>query len=100
MVWRVKVKVDANQPEIVKALKLGGCSVQSIAGVGKGCPDLLVGYRGVTYLMEVKDGSKAASARKLTPAEAVFELNWKGGTLATVKSVEEALAVVGLELAQ
>ena len=53
---RRAAKVDANQEEIVSALRAVGASVQSLAPVGKGCPDLLVGFRGSNYLLEVKAG--------------------------------------------
>lgn len=61
---------------------------------GEGIPDLLVGFRGKTALLEVKDGEKPPSARKLTPAEQKFFDEWRGGTLAVVNSVDEAIAVV------
>ncbi|HJP47915.1 hypothetical protein [Acinetobacter venetianus] len=44
---RRAAKIDANQTEIVKALRKFGASVQSLASTGKGCPDLLVGFRGM-----------------------------------------------------
>lgn len=39
---RYNAKVDANQPVLVEALRKHGCGVQSLAQIGKGCPDLLV----------------------------------------------------------
>ena len=59
-------KVDANQKQIVTALRQAGCTVQSLATVGKGCPDLIVGCQGRNFLLEIKDGSKPPSARQLT----------------------------------
>lgn len=53
----------------MEALRLAGCFVQSLAGVGKGCADILVGNDGRWYLIEVKDGSKPPSQRKLTDDE-------------------------------
>jgi len=94
---RRRSKVDANQPEVVAALRKAGCTVQSLAAVGKGVPDIMVGRAGVTYLLEIKDGAKPPSARKLTPLEASWAAAWTGGPLATVKSVEEALLAVGLK---
>ena len=38
-------RVDANQPEIVKALRGVGATVQHLHKVGQGCPDLMVGWR-------------------------------------------------------
>jgi hypothetical protein len=44
-------KIDANQEAVVLALRSAGATVQSLAGVGKGVPDLLVGYKGQTLLI-------------------------------------------------
>jgi hypothetical protein len=90
-----RARVDDNHVEIVEALRGAGCSVQSLASVGKGVPDLLVGFRGRNTLLEVKDGSKKPSARKLTPDEQVWQSKWSGQVV-TVESVEQALKAVGL----
>ena len=87
-------KIDRNQPEIVAALRKAGASVQSLAGVGVGCPDLLVGFQGKTALLELKDGEKVKSAQKLTPDQIGWHANWRGGTLATVDGVDAALRVL------
>jgi hypothetical protein len=47
-------KVDANQEQVVTALRAAGASVQSLAPIGKGCPDILVAFRSAMYLMEIK----------------------------------------------
>jgi hypothetical protein len=88
-------RIDANQTEIVKALRQCGCSVLILSAVGKGCPDLAVGYDGTTYLLEVKDGGKTPSKQKLTPDEEAWHAAWSGH-VAIVNSVEAALRVVGL----
>lgn len=46
--------MDGNQGEIVAALRAAGAHVQSMASIGKGCPDLLVSYQGRWYVAEVK----------------------------------------------
>jgi len=92
---RRAAKVDANQTEIVDALRTVGASVHSLAAVGGGIPDLLVGFRRVTYLLEVKDGKKKPSARELTPDQVRFHADWFGGACVVVNSVPEALAAVG-----
>jgi len=56
---RRAAKVDSVQEEIVTCLRLIGASVQSLAAIGKGCPDLLVGYKGAWYVAECKTGEKA-----------------------------------------
>ena len=83
-------RIDANQNKIVDALRGAGAYVR-IVTQGDGIPDLLVGYKGYTILMEVKDGDKVPSARKLTDAEQKFFNEWDGGMLVVVNSVQEAL---------
>lgn len=94
---RRAAKVDANQPEVTKKLREYGATVQPLHTVGKGCPDLLVGYRGTNYLMEIKDGTRAPSDRKLTKDEEVWHMTWTG-TVHTVESWEDALAVIGVRV--
>jgi hypothetical protein len=92
---RRAAKVDDNQTAIVKALRAVGATAQSLAAIGCGCPDLLVGYRGGTYLLEVKDGRKPPSARQLTPDEQAWHAAWRGWPAYTVLSVEHALRAIG-----
>ena len=89
-------KIDANHEAVVLALRAAGATVQSLAGVGKGVPDLLVGYKGQTMLMEVKDGFKAPSARLLTEDQIRWHGVWKGGALAVVDSPDAALRMIGV----
>jgi hypothetical protein len=86
-------RIDANQNNIVEALRKAGAYVRIISQ-GDGIPDLLVAYKGYTILMEVKDGDKVPSARKLTDAEQKFFDEWTGGMLVVVNSVEESLATL------
>jgi hypothetical protein len=97
---RRAAKTDANHGDIVDALRAAGCGVLDLSKVGNGCPDLLV--HPPTYpdcrmavLLEVKDGAKPPSARKLTKDQERFHANWKGW-LHVVTSVDEALAAVGV----
>ena len=71
-----KRRVDKNHKEIVKALEAVGCSVLSLADKGHGCPDLLVGYRGQNYLVEVKNGNGA-----LTDDQQRFFNLWRGSVM-------------------
>ena len=88
-------KTDANHREIVAALLQAGCSVQTLASVGCGCPDLLVGHGNINFLLEVKDGSKPPSDRQLNDAEKKFIRAWRG-QVRVVHSVDEALKAVGV----
>jgi hypothetical protein len=83
-------KVDSNQTRVVKALRDLGATVQHLHAVGKGCPDLLVGYKGNNYLLEVKDGEKPESQRKLTPDQVIWHYDWKGH-VAIVTSPKDAI---------
>ena len=90
-----RAAVDANQPAIVRALRCMGFTVQHLHGVGKGCPDLLCGWRGETHLIEVKDGDKAPSARRLTDDQEEWHAAWRGAKPVILTSVEEAIAWAG-----
>lgn len=95
---RRAAKVDANQAEIVLALRDAGCWVLDLSAVGQGCPDLLV--HGPVHpwhlvLLEIKDGSKPPSARKLTPDQIKFHAGCNA-PLVVVTNVKEALAAVGI----
>jgi Holliday junction resolvase len=95
---RRAAKVDRNQAEIVKALRKAGATVQSLAAIGEGCPDVLCGFERQTVLLEIKDGTKPPSARELTPDQVQWHLNWRGGACVVVTSVGEALAAIGIDL--
>lgn len=90
---RRAASTDANQTEIVAALRDIGCSVQILAAVGQGCPDLLAGYYGFNCLIEVKDGSKPPSKRELTPDQIKWHSKWRG-QVAVVENVQQAIEVV------
>lgn len=85
-----RAKTDTNQTEIVLALRSVGASVQCLHTIGKGCPDLLVGYRGQNFLLEVKRGKA-----KLTGDEPDWHEAWQG-QVAIVRDVAEALSVLSV----
>lgn len=86
-------KIDANHHVVVNALRSVGATVQSLAAVGKGVPDLLVGWQGQNYLMEIKDGSKSPSERKLTDDQVKWHGDWKGRVY-VVNNEDDALAIL------
>lgn len=88
-------KADANQPQVVKALRGAGCTVEHLHAVGRGCPDLLCAIDGEVFLIEIKDGAKPPSAQALTPDQVKWHSEWKA-EVHVVNSVEGALAVAGL----
>jgi hypothetical protein len=94
---RRAARIDANQPAIVSALRRAGVRVHITSGLGDGFPDLMCVRGEVLRLLEVKDGAKPPSARKLTPAEAEFHAVFPDH-VAVVCSPEEALAAMGVLL--
>lgn len=92
---RVRARTDDNQTDIVRTLRHVGAYVVSMASIGGGVPDLLVGFRGKTYLLEVKDGDKPKCQQKLTPLEIFFHKEWTGGSLSIVRDKMEALRAIG-----
>lgn len=71
-------KTDRNHKEIIDKCRTLGLSVFSTHTIGKGFPDIVVGYKKKNYLIEIKDGEKSPSQRKLTKDEVIFFENWNG----------------------
>ena len=86
---RRAAKVDRNHSDIVSALRGIGAQVVTLHAVGGGIPDILVYFKR-TFLLEIKDGQKPPSARKLTEDQIVFHA-WWGGELHVVSSIKEAI---------
>jgi hypothetical protein len=81
-------RVDANQDAIVQVLRNAGAYVWIIS-----LPvDLLVGYKGHTFLVEIKTDAK----KRLTALQGDFFNNWSGSTLARIDSPEAALRMIGV----
>lgn len=89
-------KADANQPEITEAFRKLGCAVFPTHQIGRGFPDIFVRTPGPNpraFVVEIKDGAKPPSARKLTPAEKLFH-DMFSGVVEVVTSVEDVQALV------
>ena len=87
-------RTDSNHAEIIKSLRsIPNLTVFSTHEVGKGFPDIVIGYKGINYLIEIKDGKKSPSQRKLTDAEIEFHLKWKG-QCAIIKNFDELLEIL------
>lgn len=90
---RTVARVDSNQPQIVAALRRIGASILHLHQL-KNCFDLLVGYRGRTFLLEIKDPAQPPSKRQLTEGEAAFRDAWRGSPYHVVHTPDEAIAIL------
>lgn len=90
---RRAARTDPNQKEIVAALRAVGATVAFVHQLGAGFPDLAVGWKGRTYLLEVK-----ADDGGLTPDQVRWHATWRGH-VAVVRNVAEALLVLQSEAA-
>jgi hypothetical protein len=93
--------IDDNQVDIVIALQNAGCTTQSTASLGAGFPDVIVGFKGVNVLMEIKNPlrdtpSQRRADRDSLEAQAKFRKYWNG-QVAVVTTPQEALDVVAAE---
>lgn len=87
-------KADDNQSELVKQMrKIPGLTVAHTHTVGNGMVDVVCGFRGVNYLLEIKDPKKPPSARKLTTDEERFHKEWTG-QIAVVETLEDVMKVL------
>jgi len=73
---------DANEPEVVKALRAQGFSVERISG--EGISDLIVGKGTFERLVEVKGPGK-----KHTDAQVKFLARWRGPQPITIRTLED-----------
>lgn len=87
-------RADLNQSDIVKALRSVGASVEITSQQGNGFPDLVCGIFGKNYLIEVKNPETNG---KLRATQEIFRDKWKGN-VHVVKSVDDALRVIGVEV--
>ena len=87
-------RTDANHKEIVDSIrKIPSLSVFSTHMVGKGFPDIVIGYKGINYLVEIKDGAKTKSQKKLTEDEIRFHQSWFG-QINVCECVEDVLMLL------
>ena len=87
-IWRKDAKRDQNEPAVIEALTLVGARVWRLS-----LPlDLLVGFQGRFYLLEVK-GEKG----KLKPGqeETLGECRYRNLPAYVVRTPEDALAAIG-----
>lgn len=88
---KYRAKRDKNETDIVRALRdIPGLSVVVISA--KDVPDLLIGYQGINYLIEVKNKK---GLNRLQEGQAEFLENWKGQVV-VAHCLEDILDVLGI----
>lgn len=87
-----KARKDGNHTEIVEYFRKNGCSVLDIAQL-KNCCDIFVSKNGQTVAIEIKDGSRCKSQRKMSDGELTFRDNWQG-LYKLVESIDDANEVL------
>lgn len=90
---RVRARADSNHTQIVKAFRDCGASVMDTKQLGKGAPDIVIGLNKQCVAIEIKDGAKVPSQRKLTPDEVKFHDEWQGW-IEIVYSVDDVINLV------
>lgn len=90
---RLRGRVDRTHAEIRDALRAFG-TVESLANLGGGVPDLLFGCRVCrrNHLIEAKDGQRPPSERVLTDDEQRFADEWQGERPVLLESADQAIA--------
>jgi hypothetical protein len=83
---------DRNQTEIVDAFEKIGATVEAIRSLHGGCPDLLVGFQGRNYLIEVKVPKEG----RLSDSQKVWRDNWSGGKPFVITSTDDVIMWAGL----
>ena len=83
-------RVDLNHQEIVKTLRSLGASVYDSSRSGQGFPDLVLGYKNQTVLVEIKSGEN----KKFTTAQLKFMADWKGSAVVRINDVEGAIRLI------
>jgi hypothetical protein len=84
-------KKDDNHKEIVSFFESCGWVVWDTSQL-KDCVDIVVSRAFQTIVVEIKDGSKPPSKRKLTPGELKFRQKWRGH-YRLVQSVEDVMDI-------
>lgn len=86
-------KVDANQKDVIEAMTAIGWYCLDLSRAGHGAPDILAAKAGRLVAIEVKDGRRPPSERKLTPLEQDVHTAFAahGCPVVIINSVDEAM---------
>ena len=83
-------RVDLNHQEVVKTLRSLGASVFDASRMGQGFPDLVVGYKQQTVLVEIKSSEQ----KRFTNAQLKFMAVWKGSAVVRINDIDGAIRLI------
>jgi hypothetical protein len=87
---------DANHTEIVNALKQVGATVLDTSAIGvAGAPDLVVGFRSLVHLIEIKNPASRYGKQGASGVQQDWAARWNGPQPVVVTSVDDALRAIG-----
>jgi len=84
-------RTDSNHKEIVQALRAAGVSVMDTSAVGRGFPDLVIGWNGQNYLAEIK-----TAKGKPNDLQVNFFTTWQGQAI-LIREVTDIFNFLGLD---
>lgn len=93
---RRRARKDINHEQVVRELRQLGATVLETHQLGSDAPDLIVGFQGITALVEVKPEGKAYTPDAREKARLVRQVDylsaWRGGPAFVATSTEQVLA--------
>lgn len=94
--YKFRARRDANHKEIVAALRMmPDVSYIDTAELGGGFADLVVGRRGQTFLLEVKNPTTPYGRQGFSKSQRAWNARWKGSLPILVRNTAEALEAIG-----
>lgn len=85
---------DINQKQIIEALNKLGASVINLSNVGGGVPDIIVGFRGLTIPIEIKNDSNWYGKKGLSTSQKTFRASWRGGEIYTANTIDDIINIL------
>ena len=92
--YSVSQGIDKNQAYIIEGLHVVGASTLRLNSLGGGVFDILIGYNGRNYLMEIKNPC-TSHGQGLSPEQMEFQKHWNGGCF-VCRTLEEVFLVLGI----
>ena len=85
---RLAKRTDGNHSLVVEQLReaLPEANIFDSSGAGRGFPDLVIGWKGFNFLVELKNPARGRT--RLTKAQVGFHENWQGPIFIAHSSLE------------